>query len=109
MRSTKCVHDLLTILLIFTSSSHRQQLIQQMQLIGSGQLGPQAANAIRYVAAQNGVWPLGNFGGLPPKTLEDSQLSQSDASEDILMKKIEEHDYKHVFNACSVAMVSFFV
>lgn len=88
----------------YKSEVHRQQLIQQMQLIGTGQLGPQAANAIRYVAAQNGVWPLGNFGGLPPKTFEDPQAIQSDVSEDILMKKIEEHDYKNVFNACSVGM-----
>ena len=35
-------------------------------MIGAGALGPQAANAVRHVAAKNGVWSLGNFGGLPP-------------------------------------------
>jgi len=39
-----------------------------MQQIGSGQLGQQAASAIRHVAAQNGVWSLGDFGGFPPRS-----------------------------------------
>jgi hypothetical protein len=39
-----------------------------MQLIGSGQVGKQAASAIRHVAAQNGVWSLGDFGGFPPRS-----------------------------------------
>ena len=87
--------------------SHRQQLIQQMQLIGSGQLGSHAANAIRYAATQNGIWNLGNFGGIPPNTdSEDPQSIQSDSSDDQLIKDIQEHDYKHIFNSCSVGMVS---
>lgn len=62
---------------------HRQQLIQQMQMIGGGAIGPQASNAIRHVAAQNGVWSLGNFGGLPPRTagsdpnIDDTQQNQN--------------------------------
>ena len=46
----------------------RHQLIQQIQVIGNGALGPEASTAIRHVAAQNGVWSLGNFGGLPPRS-----------------------------------------
>ena len=37
-------------------------------MIGAGALGPQAAGAIRHVAVQNGVWSLGNFGGVPPRS-----------------------------------------
>jgi len=37
-------------------------------MIGAGALGPQAASAIRHVAVQNGVWSLGNFGGVPPRS-----------------------------------------
>jgi hypothetical protein len=48
--------------------SDRHQLVQQVQMIGSGALGPQAAQVIRHVAAQNGVWSLGNFGGVPPRS-----------------------------------------
>lgn len=89
----------------YKAEIHRQQLIQQMQLIGTGQLGPHAANAIRYAAAQNGLWNLGDFGGLPPNTgFEDPQSTQSDASEDQLINTIQEHDYKHIFNSCSVGM-----
>ena len=107
--------------------SHRQQLIQQMQVIGSGALGPQAAQAIRHVAAQNGVWSLGNFGGIPPRTAmtqfqtdqpnQDGQngsfgntrdansASQDGQIESPLLKSIEENDYRFVFNSCSVPMV----
>jgi len=57
--------------------SDRHQLVQQMQQIGNGALGPQAASTIRVVAAQNGVWSLGNFGGLPPpQTASKSALKQ---------------------------------
>merc|ERR1719491_1337962 len=52
----------------YRSELDRHQLMQQIQVIGGGALGPQAANAIRHVAAQNGVWSLGSFGGLPPRT-----------------------------------------
>jgi hypothetical protein len=114
--------------------SHRQQLIQQMQVIGSGALGPQAAQAIRHVAAQNGVWSLGNFGGIAPRTAmtpfqPDQQQSQNqdgqntafgsttntgdgsnqgDQIDSPLLKSIEENDYRYVFNSCSVPMVRSF-
>ena len=100
-----------------------------MQVIGSGALGPQAAQAIRHVAAQNGVWSLGNFGGIPPRTAmtsfpSDQQTQNQDAQtaaftsgdgtgnanqggavESPLLKTIEENDYRYVFNSCSVPMV----
>jgi len=114
----------------YKSEIHRQQLIQQMQVIGSGALGPQAAQAIRHVAAQNGVWSLGNFGGIAPRTAmtpfqPDQQQSQNqdgqnaafgstnktadgsnqgDQIDSPLLKSIEENDYRFVFNSCSVPM-----
>lgn len=115
----------------YKSEIHRQQLIQQMQMIGGGQLGQQAASAIRHVAAQNGVWSLGNFGGVPPRSAISSAISStsdgvpntvgqttnvSNASSDqsntgcsshdtnLLLKDIEEHDYRFVFNSCAVGM-----
>lgn len=95
-----------------------------MQVIGAGQLGPQAANAIRHVAAQNGVWSLGNFGGVPPRSAMSAAAGhpqadqcQSDctkpdaadsskSSEQQLIKNIEDHDYRFVFNSCAIGMVS---
>jgi hypothetical protein len=88
-----------------------------MQMIGGGALGPQAAQAVRHVAAQNGVWSLGNFGGVPPKSAMQSGSIGAPAIEqatsqprvethDPLQTKIEEHEYRFVFNSCSVGMVS---
>jgi len=116
----------------FVIHRHRQQLIQQMQMIGGGQLGSQAAHAIRHVAAQTGVWSLGNFGGVPPRsamssaqqeqepnavqsmsnTSSDHSISASTSTaaastNDQLMKNIEDHDYRFVFNSCAVGMVSY--
>lgn len=115
----------------YKSEIHRQQLIQQMQMIGGGQLGQQAASAIRHVAARNGVWSLGNFGGVPPRSAMSSAISNasdnvpntigqttniSNASSDQsntgcsgqdtnqLLKDIEDHDYRFVFNSCAIAM-----
>lgn len=47
-------------------------------MIGSGALGPQAAQVIRHVAAQNGVWSLGNFGGVPPRSAMTSYQAVSE-------------------------------
>ena len=121
-----------------------------MQMIGAGALGPQAAGAIRHVAVQNGVWSLGNFGGVPPRSamgfynnvsfvvilLLSNQLitvhvltdkyysfiecqesndnagvnaNVNNESEVRQVTHIEEHEYRHVFNSCAVAMVSLFV
>lgn len=121
----------------YNSEIHRQQLIQQMQMIGSGQLGQQAANAIRHVAAQNGVWSLGNFGGMPPRSAmrsgsgegvpsavgqttnisnassdqssntgsnNGSSSSSPPAANNQLIKDIEDHDYRFVFNSCAIGM-----
>ena len=68
--------DTFSLIIIDSSNSDRHQLVQQMQQIGNGALGPQAASTIRVVAAQNGVWSLGNFGGLPPQTKAASALKQ---------------------------------
>lgn len=85
-------------------------------MIGGGALGPQAANAVRHVAAQNGVWSLGNFGGVPPKsamtyypgtqetTAPDEATSQS--PEAPISATVQEHDYRFIFNASPVGMVS---
>jgi PAS domain-containing protein len=103
----------------YRSEIDRQQLVQQMQLIGSGAHGVQAAATIRHVAAQNGVWSLGNFGGVPPKSAmtfyqpnasEESSSStasvdqNNDAVAALGALKMEGPDYRFVFNSCGFAM-----
>jgi Helix-loop-helix DNA-binding domain len=106
----------------YRSELDRHQLIQQMQTIGSGSLGPQAAQTIRHVAAQNGVWSLGCFGGVPPKSamsgfgdiqsnVPGSHQGQKEEPESgpnnlQLQMKIEDNDCRLIFNSCSVGMVS---
>lgn len=100
----------------YRSEIDRHQLVQQVQRIGSGALGQQAAQAVRHVAAQNGVWSLGNFGGVPPKSammyhqpsggggpIADETQSDSSRNEH-LPNTIEEADYRHVFNSCTIGM-----
>ena len=107
-----------------TLFSERHQLVQQLQMIGGGSAGPQAASAVRHVAAQNGVWSLGNFGNeLPPKSAmqfyqPEAQVSASAPDQVVsqaqvpaepagpLTVKVEDHDYRYIFNSCSVGMVS---
>lgn len=93
-------------------ASDRHQLVQQIQLIGSGTQGAKAANAIRHVAAQNGVWSLGNFGGVPPKsamtfyqasTGETPEMQPSD-QDAVQPTKINPSEYQFIFNACGVGM-----
>jgi PAS domain-containing protein len=91
-----------------------------MQLIGSGMHGPKAAVAVRQTAAQQGVWSLGNFGGMPPQAIVSSilpmqQISSSspqqqqptpqptpcDASHPT---KIDDGDYRSIFNSCGVGI-----
>ena len=99
-------------------------------MIGGGALGQPAANAVRHVAAQNGVWSLGNFGGIPPKSAmmyhqpgvtiqgdasgsmvaqqqQQQQPQQVAADGSVLPNKIEDPDYRYVFNSCTVGMVRF--
>ena len=106
----------------YKSEIDRHQLVQQLQMIGGGALGPQAASAVRHVAAQNGVWSLGNFGGVPPKSAMtyyekgkvppegtssmEKPLVMVDPGNAPVQTKIGEHEYRFVFNSCSVAMVS---
>lgn len=84
-----------------------------MQLIGGGAHGPQAAAAIRHVAAQNGVWSLGNFGGAPPKTAmsfytpstDEAAAPPSGPVNPLQQQDLEKGDYRFVFNSCGVGMV----
>jgi hypothetical protein len=84
-----------------------------MQLIGGGAHGPQAATAIRQLAAQNGVWSLGNFGGVPPKpapSIYPSEPKSSDANVSsgfLQANQLEPLDYRFFFNSCGIGMVSF--
>lgn len=98
----------------YRSEIDRHQLVQQVQTIGSGALGPQAATAVRHVAAQNGVWSLGNFGGVPPKSAmmyhqpsavaDEVQSGESSNGGGPLSNTIEQADYRHVFNSCTIGM-----
>ena len=88
-----------------------------MQLIGGGAHGSQAAAAIRHIAAQQGVWSLGNFGGMPPKSAMafqqpgeaaaqqgPKQPATAHASNPMTTNKVESQDYRFVFNSCGVGM-----
>lgn len=98
----------------------RAQLVQQMQLIGGGSNGPQAAAAVRHVAAKNGVWSLGNFGGVPPKSAmtfyqpttatssdeaqEPAQQSQPQDANLFNQNKVDPTEYRFIFNSCGSGM-----
>jgi PAS domain-containing protein len=95
--------------------SDRHQLVQQMQLIGGGAHGPQAATAIRHVAAQNGVWSLGNFGGVPSKSsmsfyqpaTTDSNADDGESSfqaDPTSQASVDTPEYRFVFNSCGIGM-----
>jgi len=104
----------------YRSEIDRHQLVQQIQMIGGGALGQPAATAVRHVAAQNGVWSLGNFGGVPPKSammyhqpalasgvssdpnVQQQQTAPSDGA--VLPNKLEDPDYRYVFNSSTVGM-----
>eukprot|EP00542_Grammatophora_oceanica_P010430 CAMPEP_0194032250 /NCGR_PEP_ID=MMETSP0009_2-20130614/5232_1 /TAXON_ID=210454 /ORGANISM="Grammatophora oceanica, Strain CCMP 410" /LENGTH=537 /DNA_ID=CAMNT_0038672633 /DNA_START=334 /DNA_END=1948 /DNA_ORIENTATION=+ len=99
----------------YRSEIDRQQLVQQIQMIGGGALGPQAAQTIRHVAAQNGVWSLGNFGGVPPKSAMQfypdaaapaaTETTPPPGAPDApLQTKIDDPEYRFIFNSCSVGM-----
>ena len=80
-----------------------------MQLIGGGAHGAQAAQAVRHVAAQNGVWSLGNFGGVPPKSalfqpISDKSSSVGDDSASMDPNKVNTDEYRFIFNSCGVGM-----
>jgi hypothetical protein len=107
---------------------HRQQLIQQIQTIGSGEIGPQASNAICHVGVQNGVRSLSCFGGLPPRTAatvaqdpkeqrrQEGQVSSLNSNQDPQQQQQQQgnpslspkvvDDYRFIFNSCSIPMVS---
>jgi hypothetical protein len=98
--------------LSFLFNSERHQLVQQVHMIGGGAHGPQAAQAIRHAAAQNGVWSLGNFGGVPPKSAmlypsasDATALSSGSSVTDILQQSVSIEDYRFIFNSAGVGMV----
>eukprot|EP00548_Thalassiothrix_antarctica_P004165 CAMPEP_0194146430 /NCGR_PEP_ID=MMETSP0152-20130528/20587_1 /TAXON_ID=1049557 /ORGANISM="Thalassiothrix antarctica, Strain L6-D1" /LENGTH=513 /DNA_ID=CAMNT_0038846951 /DNA_START=30 /DNA_END=1571 /DNA_ORIENTATION=+ len=103
----------------YRSEIDRHQLVQQMQMIGGGALGTKASSAIRHVAAQNGVWSLGNFGGVPPKSAmtyyQGAQQKNGESNDDAqnsntfdpnapVQTEVEDHEYRFIFNSCSVGM-----
>lgn len=85
-----------------------------MQLIGGGAHGEQAAVAVRHFAAQNGVWTLGNFGGVPPKsamtfvepptTISQPLAQPPQESNALQQNKVEPSDYRFIFNSCGAGM-----
>lgn len=82
-----------------------------MQMIGGGAHGPQAASVIRQLASQNGVWSLGNFGGVPPTTKSAPAVyppeSKPVSSGFLQSNQLEPLDYRFFFNSCGIGMVSF--
>ena len=93
--------------------SDRHQLVQQLQLIGGGAHGPQAAAAVRHFAAQNGVWTLGNFGGVPPKSaltcVEPSNTTSMDpptctSTDPLQQTKLDPSEYRFIFNSCGAGI-----
>jgi hypothetical protein len=87
-------------------------LVQQLQLIGGGAHGPQAQAAVRHFAAQNGVWTLGDFGGIPPKsamTFDDpssaiSADTQVSSNDPLQQTKIDSSEYRFIFNSCGAGI-----
>jgi hypothetical protein len=86
-----------------------------MQTIGSGAHGEQAAAAVRHFAAQNGVWTLGNFGGVPPKsamtfaeppaTVSQDATDQPQRSSAVSQPgKVDSSEYRFIFNSCGAGM-----
>ena len=93
--------------------SDRHQLVQQLQQIGGGAHDPQAAAAVRHFAAQNGVWTLGNFGGVPPKSAmtcvepsaTTSQAAPTSTPTDPLQQtKLDPSEYRFIFNSCGAGI-----
>jgi len=75
------------------SELDKQQLVQEVQRIGSGAIGQQASVAIRHVAAQNGI---DSVLGLPvPSSVPSAQAMQD---------SVGDRDFRIVFNSCSVGM-----
>jgi hypothetical protein len=82
-------------------------LIQQIQLIGGGAHGPEAAEAIRRAAAQNGVWSLGRFEGSQSATAlpaEGAAAATTAEAVGTAMNLVDSADYKCIFNTSGVGM-----
>jgi PAS domain-containing protein len=81
----------------YQSEMDRSQLIQEVQSIGNGVIGPRAAVAIRHVANQNGVSSIANFNEMAPPNTTQGQP-------DFMSDSIGDRSYRCVFNSCSVGM-----
>lgn len=86
----------------YQSEMDRAQLIQEVQRIGNGVIGDRAAVAIRHVANQNGVSKVANFGEL--KVASGNNPAQQTDTQDFMSDAIADHQYRCVFNSCSVGM-----
>lgn len=85
----------------YQSEVEKQKLVKHIQMVTSGTLAMQPPSAAK-VAAQNGTWPLGSFGGVTQKPTvqqyHDLGLQNAD-------KTVDTHAFKLVFDACPVGMV----
>ena len=81
-----------------------------MQLIGGGAQGEQAAASVRQYAANNGVWTLGDFGGVPPKSamtsVEPPTVTSKPSQQPQLSQKdrLDASEYRFIFNSCGAGM-----
>lgn len=85
------------------SEMDKAQLVQEVQRIGNGAIGDEAAYAIRHAASQNGVSSLTSLPDGPVQSSVDPQQQAADPAampSDILA----DSEYRYVFNSCSVGM-----
>lgn len=84
----------------------RAQLINEVQRISNGVIGPRAAVAIRHVANQNGAASIANMGDMPPPPSSSIKEPQQTTSfnPDFMSDNLTERGYRCVFNSCAVGM-----
>jgi len=83
----------------------KQQLVNEVQRISNGAIGPKAAVAIRHVAAQNGVYNVANLGDASQISgVPQSVGSTEHGLQDNLSDTLQDREYRCVFNSCSVGM-----
>jgi PAS domain-containing protein len=88
----------------YRSEMDKAQLIQEVQSIGNGVIGPRAAVAIRHVANQNGVSSAVNFGEMPPLSTSGAQTQAPFHPGEFMPDNLTDRQYRCVFNSCSVGM-----
>jgi PAS domain S-box-containing protein len=86
-------------------------LIQQVQLIGGGAHGSEAAEAIRRAAAHNGVWSLGGFEASQSSAAAAGPVGETSAAAAATadaagpaVTHVDSADYKCIFNMSGVGM-----